>query len=80
MKFDYEGELPTGHHWVYPSGAMTDIQEELSCPYPARLSPAPMARGKGGQGAMPTDSGCQSRLHRDKPGGGHIISFTGIGL
>ena len=28
MKFDYEAELPTRHHWVYPSGAMTDIQKE----------------------------------------------------
>ena len=34
MKYDYEAELPTRHHWVYPSGALTDIQKEVTAANP----------------------------------------------
>jgi len=40
MKFDYEAKLPPCHHWVQPSGTMTDYQEEFvtSCLPPPRQS------------------------------------------
>ena len=78
MKFDYEAELPTRHHRVYPSRAMTDIQKEGTAANP--LSTARRRR------AVVREDRCilildfQSRLHRDKHGGGHPIAFLVIGL
>ena len=67
MKFDYEAELPTRHHRVYPCGAMTDIQKEGTAANPLTTTRRRRVVVRGGRCIIILD--CQSSYHRDKPSG-----------